>query len=372
MQTTNKFVPGLDGVVASETAISLLDTKEEKIIIRGYELIELSRENDFLDMVHLLLENSLPTAEEKEKLDKKLKDNYGLPKEIYDILKLLPKDTHPMDGLRTGLSSLGGFDKDLLDFSTEVNKDRAYDLLAKLPALIVNSYHILNGDEPIEPRQDLSYGANFLYMVTGRVPSKLEEEIFDRALLLYSEHEMPNSTFTARVIASTMSDLYGALTGAVASLKGYLHGGANEAVMHDLLKADSASEFEELIMNKLRNKEKVMGFGHRVYMKKMDPRALVMKDALKQLCEAKGDYKLLEMCEAGEKVMEREIGIYPNLDYYVAPCYWLLDIPIPLYTPIFYGSRASGLTAHVIEQHDNNRLFRPRVKYTGEQYSPIK
>ncbi|EEL34663.1 Citrate synthase [Bacillus cereus Rock3-28] len=204
-------------------------------------------------------------------------------------------------------------------------------------------------------------------MLTGKKPTELEEKIFDRSLVLYSEHEMPNSTFTARVIASTQSDLYGALTGAVASLKGSLHGGANEAVMYMLLEAGNVEKFEELLQKKLYNKEKIMGFGHRVYMKKMDPRALMMKEALKQLCDVKGDYTLYEMCEAGEKIMEKEKGIYPNLDYYAAPVYWMLGIPIQLYTPIFFSSRTVGLCAHVIEQHANNRLFRPRVNYVGER-----
>lgn len=368
MKTVSRFVPGLEGVIASETGISFLDTEQEKIIIRGHELIELSHERNYLEVLHLLLEGALPNAEEKEALETKLKGMYNLPDEIYHILKRLPKETHPMDALRTGISCLAGYDQNLEDTSVKANKERAYLMMAKLPALVANSYHILNGKEPIEPRADLSYSANFLYMITGEVPTETEVKIFDKSLLLYSEHEMPNSTFTARVIASTLSDLYGALTGAVASLKGPLHGGANEAVMYSLKEVDSAAGYEQYIMNKLKNKEKVMGFGHRVYMKKMDPRALVMKDALKQLCELKGDDKLLEMCEAGERVMEREIGIYPNLDYYAAPVYWLLNIPIPLYTPIFFGSRAAGLSAHVIEQHANNRLFRPRVQYVGESY----
>ena len=293
------------------------------------------------------------------------------------------------------------YDNDIENRSLEVNKDRGYKLLSKVPNIVANSYHILNNEEPIEPLKELSYSANFFYMLTGKKPTELEEKIFDRSLVLYSEHEMPNSTFTARVIASTQSDLYGALTGAVASLKGSLHGGANEAVMYMLLEAGNVEKFEELLQKKLynkekimgfghrvymkkmdpkpiifsllysffcNNKEKIMGFGHRVYMKKMDPRALMMKEALKQLCDVKGDYTLYEMCEAGEKIMEKEKGIYPNLDYYAAPVYWMLGIPIQLYTPIFFSSRTVGLCAHVIEQHANNRLFRPRVNYIGERH----
>lgn len=369
MKTEEKFVPGLEGIIAAETAISLLDTEKEKIVIKGYDLIELSRDNSYLDIVNLLLENKLPSLDERRELEEKIKINEKIPADVFAILQLLTKQTHPMDGLRTGISALSGYDSSIDDRTLQVNKNRAYDLLAKLPAITVNSYRIINGEEPVQPNRNLSYSANFLYMITGKIPSDFEADIFDRSLLLYSEHEMPNSTFTARVIASTNSDLYGALTGAVASLKGNLHGGANEAVMHMLLEADSIASFEELLMKKLHQKEKIMGFGHRVYMKKMDPRALIMKESLKRLCEKKGDYLLYEMCEAGEKVMEREKGLYPNLDYYAAPVYWLLGIPIQLYTPIFFSSRTVGLCAHVIEQHQNNRLFRPRVKYIGERYS---
>jgi citrate synthase len=368
MKAEERFSPGLEGVVAAETSISFLDTVQGEIVIRGYDLIELSKEKEYLDIVHLLLEGSLPDALERGEIETKLKNEYEVPQEIFEILQLLPKQTHPMDGLRTGISALAGYDEDIDNCSADMNKNRAYKLLGKVPTIVANSYRILNGPKPLSPLQELSYSANFFYLLTGKKPSPLEEKIFDTSLLLYSEHEMPNSTFAARVIASTRSDLYGALTGAVASLKGNLHGGANEAVMYMLLEAKTVAEFEELIETKLYKKEKIMGFGHRVYMKKMDPRALMMKEALKQLCDQKGDYLLYEMCEAGERVMEREKGIYPNLDYYAAPVYWMLGIPIPLYTPIFFSSRTVGLGAHVMEQHMNNRIFRPRVNYTGERH----
>lgn len=368
MKAEEKFSPGLDGVVAAETKISFLDTVKGEIVIQGYDLIELSKTKEYLDIVHLLLEEHLPNEDEKATLEKKLKEEYAVPEGVFNVLKALPKETHPMDGLRTGVSALAGYDNDIENRALEVNKSRGYKLLSKVPNIVANSYHILNNEEPIEPLQELSYSANFYYMLTGKKPTELEEKIFDRSLVLYSEHEMPNSTFTARVIASTQSDLYGALTGAVASLKGSLHGGANEAVMYMLLEAGNVEKFEELLQKKLYNKEKIMGFGHRVYMKKIDPRALMMKEALKQLCDVKGDYTLYEMCEAGEKIMEKEKGIYPNLDYYAAPVYWMLGIPIQLYTPIFFSSRTVGLCAHVIEQHANNRLFRPRVNYIGERH----
>lgn len=367
MKKEKVFVPGLEGVLASETGISLLDTDQEKIIIRGYDLIELSRTKKYADLVYLLLEGTLPSSAERQALEEKLKANYKVPANVMDILKLLPKGTHPMDGQRTAISVAAGYDKEIDNRSLEKNKERSYEILGQLPAITINSYRILNQQEPVEPDPNLAYSANFLYMITGKKPTAIEEEIFDRSLLLYSEHEMPNSTFTARVIASTNSDMYGALAGAVASLKGNLHGGANEAVMYMLNEVGSVAGFENLIRKKIQQKEKIMGFGHRVYMKKMDPRALMMKESLKQLSDIQGDSLLLEMCEAGEKVMAEEKGLYPNLDYYAAPVYWKLGIPISLYTPIFFSSRTAGLCAHIAEQHANNRLFRPRVKYTGER-----
>lgn len=363
----NTFIPGLEGVVAAETAISLLDTEHGQIIIKGHDLIKLSKGNDYLDVVHLLFEGNLPTEAEKKEIEKRLMKSYEIPKGVETVLRALPPTTHPMDTLRTGISALGGFDPLLEEREHEINKKRAYDILGKIPSIVANGYRVIEGQETIQPRADLSFSANFLYMITGKEPTKLEERFFDQSLLLYSEHEMPNSTFTARVIASTQSDMYGALVGGVASLKGNLHGGANEAVMHMLLEAKTVEGFETLLTNRLKNKEKVMGFGHRVYMKKIDPRALIMKEALKELCELKGDHSLLEMCEAGERIMEREKGLYPNLDYYAAPVYWMLGIPIPLYTPIFFAARTVGLCAHIIEQHNNNRLFRPRVDYIGER-----
>ncbi|WP_146549381.1 citrate synthase [Rummeliibacillus suwonensis] len=370
MKTVEKnYSPGLDGVIAAETKISVLDTVESQIVIRGYDLIDLSKKYTYLDIVNLLLLGQLPSKDEKVALENKLKANYAIPYEIIDIFKLLPNDTHPMDGLRTGISSLAGFDPKIDDRSFHTNLERAYKLLGSMPNIVANSYRVLNNQEVVEPDASLSYSANFYYMITGKKPTKTEEEIFDQSLILYSEHEMPNSTFTARVIASTQSDLYGALTGAVASLKGNLHGGANEAVMHMLLEAKTVEGFEKLLKSKLAKKEKIMGFGHRVYMKKMDPRALIMKQALRKLCDAKGDDLLYRMGEAGEAIMKEEKGLYPNLDYYAAPVYYMLGLPIELYTPIFFSSRTAGLCAHVIEQHENNRLFRPRVIYTGERHN---
>ncbi|MEJ9152299.1 citrate synthase [Bacillus smithii] len=363
-----EFRPGLEGIIAAETGISFLDVENEEIVVRGYDLIELAENKTYLDVAYLLIEEKLPTDQERAHFESEIKSNSDLPKELIEILSRLPKTTHPMDALRTGISVLSGFDSLIDDRSESANKQKTIKLLGQIPTIVASSYRLMNNQQVVPSDPELSYTANFLYILTGKKPTELEAKIFDRSLVAYIEHEMPNSTFTARVISSTYSDLYGALTGAVSSLKGHLHGGANEAVMYMLEEAGTKENYENLLHRKLANKERIMGFGHRVYMKKMDPRALLMKKALQSLSEARGDTRLLEMCEAGEKIMREEKGLYPNLDYYAAPVYYMLNIPIELYTPIFFAARTAGLCAHVIEQHNNNRLFRPRVKYVGERH----
>lgn len=365
MEQQALYKPGLDGIIAAETAISYLDVDAEEIVIRGYDLIELAKHKSYLDLVFLLLHNTFPSKQERLALEQQLKQAYTLPAHFDELFEKLPSTTHPMDALRTGISALAGYDQELHVREPEQQREVAVKLLAKIPAIVANSYHILRDKEPVAPEEKLSYSENFLYMITGTMPTPEERSFFDQSLMVYSEHEMPNSTFVARVIASTNSDLYGALTGAVASLKGNLHGGANEAVMYMLLDAQTPDGFKLLLKQKLEKKEKIMGFGHRVYMKKMDPRAALMKKVLYKLAEDKNRMDLYAMCEAGEEIMREEKGLYPNLDYYAAPVYYLLNIPIELYTPIFYAARTVGLCAHVIEQHANNKLFRPRVHYTG-------
>ncbi len=287
MKAEEKFSPGLDGIVAAETKISFLDTVKGEIVIQGYDLIELSKTKEYLDIVHLLLEEHLPNEDEKATLEKKLKEEYAVPEGVFNVLKALPKETHPMDGLRTGVSALAGYDNDIENRSLEVNKSRGYKLLSKVPNIVANSYHILNNEEPIEPLKELSYSANFFYMLTGKNQLNLRRRSLIVPLFYIVNMKCQTLHLQRAAIASTQSDLYGALTGAVASLKGSLHGGANEAVMYMLLEAGNVEKFEELLQKKLYNKEKIMGFGHRVYMKKMDPRALMMKEALKQLCDVK-------------------------------------------------------------------------------------
>ena len=366
-----EYKPGLDGVIASITNLSYLDTEIEQIVIRGYDLIELIQKRNYIDTAYLLINGELPTPEQSKEFNQSMLTNAEIPEEMYKVFQLFPSSMSAMDSLRTGLSLLGGYEdpEKLMDTSKAVNEEKAMKILAKAPTIAVNSYRAIQGMEPVRPDPDSGYAENFLYMIKNKKPSDTEIDVLDKILTAYSEHEMPNSTFTVRVIASTLSDIYGSVSSAVASLKGPLHGGANEAAMKmflEVLNQGGAAKAKEIILNKLKNKEKIMGFGHRVYMKKYDPRAFLLKDYIGELTHLKPDGKELhEISKTIEQTMAEEKGLYPNADYPIALLYYLIDIPIDLYTPIFLCSRTAGLVAHHIEQHENNRLFRPRVIYKG-------
>ncbi len=368
---SEQFVPGLENVPAVKTKVSALDVVKEKIIIRGYDLIELAQSVSYLDVAHLLIYEHLPSASEASAFAESMRHKMHIPDEMYELFKALPKGMDAMDLLRTGLSILSGYEDHALlnDNSKAANIQKGVSILAKAPTIMVNAYRA-NRDLPIvKPDVSLSFSENFLYMIQGTKPDAETAKMFDLILTCYIDHELPNSTFTARVIASTLSDMYGAIVGAVASLKGPLHGGANEACVHmilEVLENGGSAKAEEIIMAKLARKDKIMGFGHRVYMKKYDPRALLLRDYVPKLVgRHKDGEELYKIHQTIEKVMAREKGIYPNADYPIGLMFYLLGIPIELYTPIFFCSRIAGLVAHITEQHADNRLIRPRALYEG-------
>ncbi len=369
--TEQKYIPGLDGVIAAATKVSYLDVEHEEIVIRGYDLIELAQKLSYPDVAYLLIYGKLPTTEKGRAFCNALKKDGGLSIGLYEFLGLLPESTNLMDALRTGVSFMAGYENpDLLkDTSRQANTEMGLRILAKAPAIAANSYRALKKQEFVQPDPNMSYAKNFLYMIQGKRPDEVSREVFDRILTCYIEHEMPNSTFAARVIVSTLSDMYAAVVGAVASLKGPLHGGANEAAVHailDIYEKGGVDGAEKVIMDKLAAKERIMGFGHRVYMRKYDPRAFLLKDYLPKLADRIPEGKdLYAIYQTVERVMLREKGLYPNMDYPVGLLLYLLEVPIPLFTPIFLCSRIAGLIAHVIEQHEDNRLYRPRVIYEG-------
>jgi citrate synthase len=371
--TTTQYSPGLEGVIATETSISFLDTEVEQILVRGYDLIQLARNLRYTDVAYLVIHGELPNEEQARQFCRTLMAEAEIPDDLYRLFEMMPRSTVAMDALRTGISFLSGYeDPDLLeDNSHEANLQKGIRILAKVPAITVNSYRALNGMSFVRPNPQLGYTENFLYMLRGERPDADSLDAFDRIHMCYIEHEMPNSTFAARVIASTLSDIYGGMVGAVASLKGPLHGGANEAAAEMLLEIQEQGgpdRAEPYIMEKLQQRARIMGFGHRVYMRKYDPRALFLRDYITRLAGRVPEGKdLAAIYQKVEEVISREKGLYPNTDYPIGLLYYLLGIPIPLYTPIFYASRVAGNVAHILEQHDDNRLFRPRVIYQGER-----
>ncbi len=368
---TPQYSPGLEGVISNVTQLSYLDVDDEVILIRGYDLIDLARSLKYVDVAHLVMYGELPDEAASLALNDALMSQCELPEDAYRLLELLPKETVVMDALRTGISFLAGYeDPDLLtDASREANLAKGVRLLARAPAVAVNAYRALNGMDVVRPDPSLGFAENFLYMIRGVPPDAESLEGFDRILTCYVEHEMANSTFAARVIGSTLADVYGALTGAVASLKGPLHGGANEAAISmllDIYHNGGEAAAEEYVMDQLRQRARIMGFGHRVYMRRYDPRALFLRDYIEALAERRPEGRELHaIYRTVEEVMLRERGLYPNADYPIALLFYLLDIPVPLDTPIFQCARIAGLVAHVIEQQEDNRLFRPRVQYEG-------
>jgi 2-methylcitrate synthase/citrate synthase II len=357
------YSPGLEGIIAGETSICWVDP-EAGLLYRGYDIHELALHAGFEEVAWLLLQGELPTPAQLGAFSRQLAEERFLPNQVLSMLCLLPPGTHPMDVLRTGVSMLAAFDPDLNDHSHEANLRKAVRLIAKVSTLVTDGWRVTHGKEPVAPKPDLTQAANFLYTLTGEPPEAWQTEIFDTILVLYADHEFNASTFSARVTASTMADMYAAITTGLGTLKGPLHGGANEETMKMLQELDSPDAAEPWIKDRLARKQKIMGFGHRVY-KKGDSRVPMMRELARQLGQRFGQEHWVPVCERLEAVMQREKQLCANVDLYAAPVFHLLGIPSELNTPIFACSRISGWCAHVIEQHEHNRLIRPRSLYTG-------
>ncbi len=349
---------GLYGVAVSETGIAK-STSDGTLTYRGYSVEDLFENSSFEETAFLILYGRLPSKKELLSFSSALKTNARVPEQIYGIMKNLRKDAHPMDVLRTAVSALGANEHRL---SSEEQKQ---SLIAKMPALVANCYRITNGMDTIDPDHDLDTAANLLYMISGGRPEKFDAWAFERELILYMEHDLNASAFAVRVIASTLADVYAACTGGIAALKGPLHGGANEAAIEMLLKFKSPDEAAIRIQEMLARGEKIMGFGHRIY-KTRDPRAQLSKQMLKNLLkEKKKEETMYELCDAVEKKMWELKKLPANLDFYAAPTFYTLGIPIEVYTPIFAASRIVGWVSHYNEQLQDNKLFRPDAIYTG-------
>jgi 2-methylcitrate synthase/citrate synthase II len=357
------YSPGLEGVVAGETAVS---TVEGGLRYRGYPVPELAEKATFDEVAYLLLYGELPTAAELKAFQARVAMARRLPEAVKQLFHALPKWASPLDALRTAVSALAHFDQDMADNSHEATVRKAERLLAQMPVAVADQYRVAKGLQPVMARQELSHSANFLYMLRGTEPTAEEVKALDVSMVLYAEHEFNASTFTARVIVSTMSDLHAAVTGAIGALKGPLHGGANEKVMDVVRAAGGPETAEQWTLDALARKERIMGFGHRVY-KAGDVRAGILKTYARQAAAAKGpEYvKWEDTADTIERVMAAQKNMHPNLDWPAGRLYHAMDLEIPLYTPMFAMARIAGWSAHVIEQLDNNRLIRPRALYTG-------
>ena len=361
---------GLAGVVVDQTAISKVMPESNSLTYRGYAVQDLCEKYDFESVAYLLIYGELPTAAQYQHFTDLEKGQRDLTPELVKILQTLPVASHPMDALRTGVSVLGCEDTRIWDSSKETNIEKFISLLAKIPAVIATFYRHSIGKEPIAADKGLSFSQNFFQMCFGIIPEPEIIKAFDVSLILYAEHSFNASTFTARVITSTTSDMYSAITGAIGALKGPLHGGANEQVMHMLAEVGKPENAEKWMLEALAQKKKIMGFGHRVY-RNGDSRVPTMKKYALKTAEFTHNQELMATADILEQVMVREKGIYPNLDFPAGPAYFMMGFEIEMFTPIFVMSRIAGWAAHVLEQNVDNKLIRPLSAYVGVEQRSV-
>jgi citrate synthase len=357
---------GLRGVVAAQSAIGDVNGEEGKLIYQGYDIHDLAEHSTFEEVVFLLWNGRLPKQAELDDLTSQIRANYKVPGEIIAGMKYMPKDADPMDVLRTCVSALDFYDKEGHGTDRESAHNAAIKITGQIGTLAAAWDRIRNGKDPITPDPSLCIAENFLYMLRGEKADADEARMFDIALILHADHELNASTFTTRVVAGTLADMYGAVTAGIAALAGPLHGGANTAVMKMLIEIDDPAKIDAWVDDALAHKKKIMGIGHAVY-KTEDPRATWLRKFSKQMADKKGEQKWYDMSQRIEKLMHEKKGMFPNVDFYSASTYYLMGIPLDLYTPIFAVSRISGWTGHILEQYANNKLIRPRAEYIGQR-----
>jgi citrate synthase len=355
---------GLEDVVISTSDICFIDGHQGRLLYYGFDIDDLVAHSTFEEVAYLLWHGTLPSRKELDRHGKALAGARKLPPRLTRLLSAQPKKTVPMDSLRTGVSALSAYDPDPADNSREATLRRAIQLTAQMPTLVAVWERIRHGKTPVAPNPRLSLAANFLYMVSGKKPSALAAKTLDVALILHADHELNASTFAARVTAATLSDLYAAVTSAIGTLKGPLHGGANEGVMRMIESIAEPARAEAWTKKALADKVRIMGFGHRVYRVE-DPRAKHLRRLATELGQQAGKSRYVEILDTVARVVTEQKRIYPNVDLYSGAAYAAMGIPTDQFTPIFAISRIAGWSAHVLEQHAHNRLIRPRAEYTG-------
>jgi len=362
------YSPGLEGVIAGISTISEIDAANSRLEYRGYNVHDLAEKGSFEETAYLLLFEKLPNKAELADFRKILAAEREVPSQVYDALKAMPKTSHPMDMIRTAYSVLAPFDPDYTKPSTDdaANLRKAVRIVAKAGTMVANGHRIRKGLEPLKPKPEHNTAQSFLYLMSGEEPKAKTVEVMEGSLTLYAEHGFNASTFACRVTVATLSDLYSGIVSGIGTLRGPLHGGANEEAMKMILDIGSPEKAQAWIDDALANKKKIMGFGHREY-KVGDSRAFHMTRVAKELGKEMGNTKFGEIADILEKTMLEKKNLYPNVDFPAAYAYYLLDIPIDLYTPIFVVARVSGWCAHAIEQLRNNRLIRPTAIYEGHQ-----
>ncbi len=361
---------GLLGITVDETEVSKVMPEINSLTYRGYAAQDLCAKCKFEEVAYLILNGELPNKKQLKAFEKVERKERNLSKTLLDDIKKFPKKAHPMDVARTAVSIMGLEDKDTKDNSPKSNMRKVMRIFAKTPVALAAFYRIRKGKKVIPPKRKLSFSENFFYMCFGKVPSKEIVKAFDVSLILYAEHSFNVSTFTARTITSSLSDIHGAITGAIASLKGPLHGGANEEVMHMMNKIKKPENALKWINKALDNKDVVMGFGHRVY-KSGDSRVPTMREYFGKVAKIKKDKKFEKIYDIVEKVMIDRKNIHPNVDYPTGPTYHLMGFDTDFFTPIFVISRITGWSAHIIEQHAANKLIRPLASYKGNKYRKV-
>lgn len=368
---TVEYAKGLEGVIAAESSICRIDGQKGELYYRGYPISSLARKVSFEEVVYLLLHGELPNQSEYENFQLRVRAQRDINPAILDMIVEFPRESHPMELLQSCIAYLSAYIPHKISHSPTCNCKATLHQVTQMATVVAAFHRIRQNMDYIQPRRDLCFGANFLYMLRGSEPDKLEGDIMDACFTLHAEHHFNASTFTARVVASTNSTCYSSISAAIGALYGSLHGGANEKVMHMVDEIGSPENAEAWVKDALARKEKIMGMGHRVYKAK-DPRAVIMEEFLQILSQKRGDdriYRILKTVErvAGEHMAQKDKAVYPNVDFFSGAVYNMLGIPSILYTPIFASARVAGWLAHVLEQREDNRIFRPTAIYTGPE-----